>query len=426
MKEINYITQNATNNSLIIIDELGRGLKLAEMSTMPAEVLQDAQQLAHHLDTVRQKNETVDPEVSRQRAVFKLATKLLQLARNSRLEDQSLRTYLTSLHQQHCTQLLKRPQAAGAGEGHGSSTRDEQHSHIPANQAKASFHDSTQDPLHDKGAEETGQRGSRSTECPAESSGEVPGQQPQQQCVNTSSQALCESGSRDCTSLQSQHASVGQAHSSQHPTEAISNSQLRSQADISHKSGPSHRQDYESSQLRSQADISHKSGPSDRQDYESSQLRSQADISHKSGPSHRQGFESSQLRSQADISHKSGPSHRQDYESSQLRSQADISHKSGPSHRQGFESTIPRVNESEKLSEEQSGDRQLLPAGDENRDTLEASRDSDVNRRRAEWIMTQCSEVQRKQVQEHDVVRKYPRLADEKSASQPTRVFRSV
>ncbi|XP_076454636.1 mutS protein homolog 4-like [Babylonia areolata] len=177
MKEINYITQNATNNSLIIIDELGRGtsaqegvgicwavcehllktkaftffvthfseltamdglyanvenyffevhrsfsregscekitythvmsrgktqekhygLKLAGMSTMPGEVLQDAEQLAHHLDTLRKKNQAVDPEVSRQRAVFKLATKLLQLARNSRLEEHSLRTYLTKV-----------------------------------------------------------------------------------------------------------------------------------------------------------------------------------------------------------------------------------------------------------------------------------------------------------------------------------------
>ncbi|XP_070186875.1 mutS protein homolog 4-like [Littorina saxatilis] len=181
MKEMNYITQNSTNNSLIIIDELGRGtsaeegvgicwaiceyllktkaftffvthfkdittmdhlyanvenyffevqrtfsregscekitythvlsrgktpeqhygLKLAEMSTMPVDVLRDAQQLAHHLDTLRQTSEAVDPEVANQRAVFKLATKLIQLARNSRLEEGSLRAYLTSLQQQY-------------------------------------------------------------------------------------------------------------------------------------------------------------------------------------------------------------------------------------------------------------------------------------------------------------------------------------
>ena len=48
-----------------------------------------------------QKSQAVDPEVVRQRAVFKLATKLLQLAHNSRLEEHSLRAYLASLHQQH-------------------------------------------------------------------------------------------------------------------------------------------------------------------------------------------------------------------------------------------------------------------------------------------------------------------------------------
>ena len=48
-----------------------------------------------------QKSQAVDPEVVRQRAVFKLATKLLQLAHNSRLEERSLRAYLASLHQQY-------------------------------------------------------------------------------------------------------------------------------------------------------------------------------------------------------------------------------------------------------------------------------------------------------------------------------------
>ncbi|PVD38561.1 hypothetical protein C0Q70_01177 [Pomacea canaliculata] len=73
------------------------GLMLAEMSTMPKDVLHDAAELAEMLDRLRQKNQTTDPEVARHRAIFKLASKLLQVARNSRLDLASLRAYLLNL-----------------------------------------------------------------------------------------------------------------------------------------------------------------------------------------------------------------------------------------------------------------------------------------------------------------------------------------
>ncbi|XP_046376598.2 mutS protein homolog 4-like isoform X1 [Haliotis rufescens] len=181
MKEINYICQNACNDSLIIIDELGRGtsaeegvgichaiceyllkfkaytffvthfmeltnmdslypnvenyffevqrvfstegncekinythvlskgktqekhygLQLAEVSTMPRAVTEEAKTLAKHLEEQRKKNRTRDSESRKQRMNFKLATKLVQVAKNSRLDDESLRLYLSNLRSQY-------------------------------------------------------------------------------------------------------------------------------------------------------------------------------------------------------------------------------------------------------------------------------------------------------------------------------------
>lgn len=50
-----------------------------------------------------------DPDTERQRAVYRLATRLLQAARNSRLDPDSLRMYLKGLRRQYEVEL----QAAG-------------------------------------------------------------------------------------------------------------------------------------------------------------------------------------------------------------------------------------------------------------------------------------------------------------------------
>ncbi|KAL3876483.1 hypothetical protein ACJMK2_034326 [Sinanodonta woodiana] len=139
MKEINYIVQSASNNSLIIIDELGRGtsaeegiglchaiceyllgikaftffvthfleltrldsIQLAEVSTMPQIVVREAKKLAQKIQDEKKKTQEVDTEMKKQRAVFKLATRLVQAAKNSRLDDVGLRQYLTSLKRQY-------------------------------------------------------------------------------------------------------------------------------------------------------------------------------------------------------------------------------------------------------------------------------------------------------------------------------------
>lgn len=54
-----------------------------------------------------QKNQQMEGELARQRAVFKLANKLIQVARNSRLDDESLKLYLKSLKFQHEEDLIR-------------------------------------------------------------------------------------------------------------------------------------------------------------------------------------------------------------------------------------------------------------------------------------------------------------------------------
>ncbi|XP_052072312.1 mutS protein homolog 4-like [Mytilus californianus] len=180
MREINYIVQNSTDKSLIIIDELGRGtsaeegvgichsvcefllgikaftffvthfieltnldslypnvenycfqiqrsfntdwncekiiythvlakgktmekhygLQLAEISTMPKAVLDKAKEIAMKISTEKQANQELG-ELREQRAIFKLATRLVQAARNSRLDENGLRLYFKSLKKQY-------------------------------------------------------------------------------------------------------------------------------------------------------------------------------------------------------------------------------------------------------------------------------------------------------------------------------------
>ena len=185
MKEINYIVQNASGSSLVIIDELGRGtsadegvgichsvceyllclkaftffathfmeltqldrlypnvenchfevqryyseeskrdkvsythvlskgqtkekhygIMLAEISTLPRTVVEEAKTLSLVIKDKRKSSEVVNPETVRQRAIFKLATRLVQAARNSCLDANSLRAYLQNLKQQYENEL---------------------------------------------------------------------------------------------------------------------------------------------------------------------------------------------------------------------------------------------------------------------------------------------------------------------------------
>ncbi|XP_033098705.1 mutS protein homolog 4-like [Anneissia japonica] len=184
MREINYIVQNATEKSLIIIDELGRGtsseegvgichsicefllsfkaftffathyqeitnldslypnvenyhfevehhvtgngnfqkvfythvlsrgrtqeknygIRLAEVSTLPPSIIAEAKRISHNISV--QKSNGKDSEEARQkRAAFHLANRLIQVARNSRLDEESLKEYVTTLKKQYETEI---------------------------------------------------------------------------------------------------------------------------------------------------------------------------------------------------------------------------------------------------------------------------------------------------------------------------------
>nr|XP_006819740.1 PREDICTED: mutS protein homolog 4-like [Saccoglossus kowalevskii] len=181
MKEVNYIVQNATDTSLIIIDELARGtsneeglsicyavcehllslkafaffathflqltrlpehypnvenycmevqhnyttsggnnkvsythvlskgctqikhygIQLAETSTLPKSVTESAKQLAASLIKKEQVTTKESQELVKQKAVFKLGTRLIQAARNSRLDGPGLLSYMEALRGQY-------------------------------------------------------------------------------------------------------------------------------------------------------------------------------------------------------------------------------------------------------------------------------------------------------------------------------------
>lgn len=77
------------------------GLQLAEISTMPKSVIISSKEVAKKISSEKQTNQELEGELRVQRAVFKLATKLVQAARNSRLDEDGLCLYFKSLKKQY-------------------------------------------------------------------------------------------------------------------------------------------------------------------------------------------------------------------------------------------------------------------------------------------------------------------------------------
>ncbi|KAM9842952.1 mutS protein homolog 4 [Aulostomus maculatus] len=90
-------------------EERHYGLRAAEMTSLPSGIVQEAKMIASKVSQQLSAKHQSDPETERQRAVYRLATRLLQTARNSRLDPESLRMYLKGLRKQYEAEL----QAAG-------------------------------------------------------------------------------------------------------------------------------------------------------------------------------------------------------------------------------------------------------------------------------------------------------------------------
>ncbi|XP_072314112.1 mutS protein homolog 4 [Eucyclogobius newberryi] len=82
-------------------EERHYGLKAAEMTALPSTIIQEAKTIASNVSKQLMAKQQRDPETQMQRAVYNLATRLLQTARNSRLDPESLRMYLKGLKKQY-------------------------------------------------------------------------------------------------------------------------------------------------------------------------------------------------------------------------------------------------------------------------------------------------------------------------------------
>ncbi|XP_047183332.1 mutS protein homolog 4 isoform X3 [Scophthalmus maximus] len=90
-------------------EERHYGLRAAEMTALPTSLIEEAKIIASNVSQQLLAKHHSDPETQRQRAVYHLATRLQQAARNSRLDPDSLRMYLKGLRKQYEAEL----QAAG-------------------------------------------------------------------------------------------------------------------------------------------------------------------------------------------------------------------------------------------------------------------------------------------------------------------------
>ncbi|XP_077394456.1 mutS protein homolog 4 [Festucalex cinctus] len=86
-------------------EEKHYGLRAAEMTSLPSSIIQEAKTIASKVSKQLSAKRKRDPETERQRALYHLATRLLQTARNSRLHPDSLRMYLKGLKNQYEAEL---------------------------------------------------------------------------------------------------------------------------------------------------------------------------------------------------------------------------------------------------------------------------------------------------------------------------------
>ncbi|XP_061165050.1 mutS protein homolog 4-like [Saccostrea echinata] len=79
------------------------GIRLAELSTLPRNVIQKAKTLASSISSKKGRQHEVDKEMKEKRIIFKLSGRLVQLSRNSKLNKEDLKSYLRSLKMQYLT-----------------------------------------------------------------------------------------------------------------------------------------------------------------------------------------------------------------------------------------------------------------------------------------------------------------------------------
>ncbi|RXN11341.1 mutS -like protein [Labeo rohita] len=82
-------------------EERNYGIRAAEITSLPSDIIQEAKTVAATVGQKLWAKHYSDPATVRQKAVYRLATRLLQTARNSRLDPESLRHFLKGLKRQY-------------------------------------------------------------------------------------------------------------------------------------------------------------------------------------------------------------------------------------------------------------------------------------------------------------------------------------
>lgn len=82
-------------------EEKNYGLKAAEVSSLPPSIISDAKAITNHVAKQILHRQKTTPEMMKHRAVYQLAMRLVQTARNSRLDSDSLQIYLKGLKKKY-------------------------------------------------------------------------------------------------------------------------------------------------------------------------------------------------------------------------------------------------------------------------------------------------------------------------------------
>ncbi|XP_043431236.1 mutS protein homolog 4 [Prionailurus viverrinus] len=123
--EVQHVKNTSRNKEAILYtyklsrgltEEKNYGLKAAEVSSLPPSIVLDAKEITTQITGQILQNQRSTPEMERQRAVYHLATRLVQTARNSQLDPDSLRTYLSNLKKKYETDFLRAEQFSGKTE----------------------------------------------------------------------------------------------------------------------------------------------------------------------------------------------------------------------------------------------------------------------------------------------------------------------
>ncbi|XP_041927932.1 mutS protein homolog 4 isoform X2 [Alosa sapidissima] len=86
-------------------EERNYGIRAAEMTALPRTIIQQAKAIAAKVNQKLWAKQHSDLDTVRQRAVYQLATRLIQTARNSQLDPDSLRLYVQGLKKQYEDEL---------------------------------------------------------------------------------------------------------------------------------------------------------------------------------------------------------------------------------------------------------------------------------------------------------------------------------